>query len=203
VFLFVWKSKISNLPKIQNFLMNETLFAGKVIVAEPFLGDPNFERSVVLVCEHNDEGSFGLVLNNVSKNTIGDVIDDIYVDFPLFIGGPVEQNTLHFVHRLGHLIEDSIDLGNGIFWSGDFESVKSLLNIGSIKSEDIRFFIGYSGWGAGQLNNELAQNTWIISDINADLLFEEYTPQFWRTILKRMGGDYKILSNYPVDPRLN
>lgn len=195
--------EISNLPKIQNFLMNETPNAGKVLIAEPFLGDPNFERSVVLICEHNDEGSFGLVLNNVSKNTIADVVDDIYVDFPLFVGGPVEQNTLHFVHRLGHLIEDSIDLGNGIFWSGDFESVKSLLSIGTIKTEDIRFFIGYSGWGAGQLGNELAQNTWFVSDINSDVLFEEYTNQFWRTVLKRMGGDYKVLANYPVDPRLN
>lgn len=195
--------EISNLPKIQNFLMNEIPSAGKVLIAEPFLGDPNFERSVVLICEHNNEGSFGLVLNNVSKNTIADVVDDIYVDFPLFIGGPVEQNTLHFVHRLGHLIEDSIDLGNGIFWSGDFESIKSLLSIGTIKSEDIRFFIGYSGWGAGQLGNELAQNTWFVSDINSDVLFEEYTNQFWRTVLKRMGGDYKVLANYPVDPRLN
>ncbi len=191
------------MPKIQNFLMNEIPNAGKVLIAEPFLGDPNFERSVVLICEHNKEGSFGLVLNNVSKNTIADVVDDIYVEFPLFIGGPVEQNTLHFVHRLGHLIEDSIDLGNGIFWSGDFESIKSLLSIGTIKSEDIRFFIGYSGWGAGQLGNELAQNTWFVSDINSDVLFEEYTNQFWRTVLKRMGGDYKVLANYPVDPRLN
>jgi putative transcriptional regulator len=107
------------------------------------------------------------------------------------------------VHRLGHLIEDSIDLGDGIFWSGDFESVKSLLSIGTIKSEDIRFFIGYSGWGAGQLGNELAQNTWFVSDINSEVLFEEYTNQFWRTVLKRMGGDYKVLANYPVDPRLN
>lgn len=191
------------MPKIQNFLMNEIPNAGKVLIAEPFLGDPNFERSVVLICEHNKEGSFGLVLNNVSKNTIADVVDDIYAEFPLFIGGPVEQNTLHFVHRLGQLIEDSIDLGNGIFWSGDFESIKSLLSIGTIKSEDIRFFIGYSGWGAGQLGNELAQNTWFVSDINSDVLFEEYTNQFWRTVLKRMGGDYKVLANYPVDPRLN
>jgi putative transcriptional regulator len=84
--------------------MNEIPNAGKVLIAEPFLGDPNFERSVVLICEHNKEGSFGLVLNNVSKNTIADVVDDIYAEFPLFIGGPVEQNTLHFVHRLGHLI---------------------------------------------------------------------------------------------------
>jgi putative transcriptional regulator len=183
--------------------MNEIPNAGKVLIAEPFLGDPNFERSVVLICEHNKEGSFGLVLNNVSKNTIADVVDDIYAEFPLFIGGPVEQNTLHFVHRLGHLIEDSIDLGNGIFWSGDFESIKSLLSIGTIKSEDIRFFIGYSGWGAGQLGNELSQNTWFVSDINSDVLFEEYTNQFWRTVLKRMGGDYKVLANYPVDPRLN
>ena len=183
--------------------MNEIPKAGKILIAEPFLGDPNFERSVVIICEHSEQGSFGLVLNNISKNTISDVLSDVFVDYPLYIGGPVEQNTLHFIHRLGHLIEDSVDLGNGLYWSGDFESVKSLINIGTIKSEDIRFFLGYSGWGAGQLKKELSQNTWILSDIDAEGVFENSPKEFWRLVLKKMGGDYKVLANYPVDPRLN
>jgi len=176
---------------------------GKILIAEPFLGDPNFERSVVLVCEHSDLGSFGLVLNQATKSVLSDVIEDFYFDFPLFIGGPVEQNTLHYVHRLGKLIEDSVDLGNGLYWAGDFETIKSLINIGTIKSEDIRFFLGYSGWGAGQIEDELAQNTWIVSEINEEQLFDQNEQQFWRQVLKRMGGDFKVLSNYPINPRLN
>lgn len=183
--------------------MNEIPNPGKILIAEPFLGDSNFERSVVIICEHSEQGTFGLILNSISKNSIADVLEDVYVDYPLYIGGPVEQNTLHFIHRLGNLVADSVDLGNGIFWSGDFESVKSLINIGTIKSEDIRFFLGYSGWGSGQLNSELSQNTWILSNTDAEVVFENNPKSFWRLVLKRMGGDFKILSNYPIDPRLN
>lgn len=183
--------------------MEKPLAAGKILIAEPFLGDPNFERSVVLLCEHNSSGSFGLVLNQATQSLLSDVVEDIYSEFPLFIGGPVEQNTLHYIHRLGNLIEDSVSLGNGIYWSGDFESLKSLINIGSVKPTDIRFFLGYSGWGLGQLENELAQNTWITTDINSEEVFDEDAKDIWRSILKKMGGDFKILSNYPIDPRLN
>lgn len=183
--------------------MDTSLKSGRILIAEPFLGDPNFERSVILLCEHNESGSFGLVLNQTTNSQLSDVIEGVYQEYPLYIGGPVEQNTLHYIHRLGNLIEDSVDLGNGLFWSGDFESLKSLINIGTIKAEDIRFFLGYSGWGAGQLSEELAQNTWILSNIDSDMVFENEPVQFWRTVLKRMGGDYKVLSNYPIDPRLN
>lgn len=183
--------------------MDTSLKSGRILIAEPFLGDPNFERSVILLCEHNESGSFGLVLNQTTNSYLSDVIEGVYQEYPLYIGGPVEQNTLHYIHRLGNLIEDSVDLGNGLFWSGDFESLKSLINIGTIKTEDIRFFLGYSGWGAGQLSEELAQNTWILSNIDSEMVFENEPVQFWRTVLKRMGGDYKVLSNYPIDPRLN
>lgn len=176
---------------------------GKLLIAEPFLGDPNFERSVVLLCEHNENGSFGFVLNQQTNLKLEDVIDDVYADFPLFLGGPVEQNTLHFIHRLGDIIDGTIDIGNGLFWTGDFDSVRSLLNIGKIKENDIRLFIGYSGWSEGQLEFEMKRNSWIVSETDANFIFDTPTDQFWRSVLKRMGGEYKVLSNYPTDPRLN
>jgi putative transcriptional regulator len=197
-------NKNNNLLSLQMpFLMNKKPCAGKILIAEPFLGDQNFERSVVLLCEHKPSGAFGLILNQATQSVLSDLIHDIYTEFPVYIGGPVEQNTLHYIHRLGELIEESVDLGNGLWWSGDFEQVKSLINIGKIEKEDIRFFLGYSGWGAGQIENELDQNTWIVSDIMADQVFESGDSQFWRTALRRMGGDFKVLANYPIDPRLN
>lgn len=182
---------------------NSTPAKGRLLIAEPFLGDENFERSVVLLCEHSSYGSFGLVLNQLTNLKLADVVDDIYADFDLYTGGPVEQNTLHFIHRLGNRIQDTVPLGNGIYWSGDFESVRWLINKGEIQPDDIRLFLGYSGWSAGQLGTEVARNSWIISETDANFIFDTPSSQFWREILKKMGGEYKILANYPTDPRLN
>jgi putative transcriptional regulator len=180
-----------------------SLSKGKIIIAEPYLGDKNFERSVVLLCEYNEQGAFGLVLNQLTNMKLDEVMENVYSELPLYLGGPVEQTSLHFIHRLGIEIKGAIDIGNGIFWSGDFEQVKTLINIGKILEDDIRLFIGYSGWSAGQLERELKQNSWIVSDIDASLIFEIPSKNFWREVLKRMGGQYKVLSNYPTDPRLN
>jgi putative transcriptional regulator len=180
-----------------------TSLKGKIIIAEPFLGDKNFERSVVILCEHSEEGAFGLVLNQQTNLRLDDVMDNIYGDFPLFLGGPVEQNTLHFIHRLGNKITGSIEIGEGIYWSGDFEEIKTLINIGKISVNDIRLFIGYSGWGSQQLEGEMKQNSWIVSETDASIIFDTPSKEFWRAVLKRMGGEYKVLSNYPTDPRLN
>src|ERR1700712_764900 len=176
---------------------------GNLLIAEPFMGDSNFERSVVLLCEHNERGTFGLVLNQATNLTVSDVLEEMYSEMPLFLGGPVEQNTLHFIHRLGHQIDGSIYIGENLYWSGNFDEIKRLLNLGAIKEKDIRLFIGYSGWGAGQLDKEMKQNSWIVTKTTAETLFETPYNQLWRAILKQMGGEYKVLSNYPVDPRLN
>ena len=113
---------------------------GRLLIAEPFLGDPNFERSVILLCEHTDEGSFGLVMNQLSNLKLQDVIDDIFMEFPVYVGGPVEYNTLHYVHRLGNLIPDSVELGNNLYWSGDFDAIKTMINIGKIRKMIFAFF---------------------------------------------------------------
>ncbi|GAB3978848.1 YqgE/AlgH family protein [Spirosoma terrae] len=176
---------------------------GSLLIAEPYMGDTNFDRSVVLVCEHSPAGTFGLVLNQTTDLQLGDVIEDVYASQPLFVGGPVQQNTLHFIHRRPDLIDGSIRVTNGLYWSGDFDQVKQAVNIGTLSEQDIRFFIGYSGWDAGQLAGELDQKAWIVSRADATFLFETPADQFWRGVLKKMGGEFKSIAHYPVDPRLN
>lgn len=180
-----------------------TVTNGDLLIAEPFMGDTNFERSVVLVCEHSAAGTFGLVLNQLTDIHLSDVIEEVHADIPLFVGGPVQQNTLHFIHRRPDLIDNSIRINDGLYWSGDFDQVKQAVNLGTLSENDIRFFIGYSGWSEGQLDEELGQKAWIVSRSDANFLFNTPTKEFWRGVLKRMGGEYKSIAHYPVDPRLN
>lgn len=185
-------------------MTEKDLQKGDLLISEPFLGDPNFERSVVLLCEHSTQSSFGFVLNQKTEMTLMQVWEETsYCDFPLYIGGPVQKNTLHFIHRLGNQIDNSLEIAKDLYWSGDYEQVATLLNFGKIKENDIRFFLGYSGWSENQLTNEIKQNAWIVSKGDSDFIFDTHSKDFWRGILKKMGGKYKMLANYPIDPSLN
>ncbi|MFN3381471.1 MAG: YqgE/AlgH family protein [Runella zeae] len=176
---------------------------GKLLIAEPFLGDPNFERSVVFFWGPKDRRKFWLVFYKNTPYFIQEIFEEPGGhNLPLYLGGPVEQNTLHFLHRLS-FIEDAIPVGENLFWSGDFEQIISILNVGKITEQDIRFFVGYSGWSAGQLDDELKRDSWIVSDTDAAFIFDTPTDQFWRAVLRRMGGEYRVKSHYPTDPRLN
>jgi len=182
--------------------------AGRFLVSEPFMDDPNFSRTVVLLAEHNEKGSLGFVLNRQLNASINNIIEDLPAfKAPVFLGGPVEQNTLHFVHRLGDLVRGSRLIAEGLYWSGDFDDVRELIANGKIATRDILFFVGYSGWGEGQLEQELTQKAWIVAPSNAEFVFTKNYQDLWRKILRHMGEAhserYKVISNYPVDPRLN
>jgi putative transcriptional regulator len=177
---------------------------GRLLISEPFLPDPNFERTVVLLCEHNEEGSFGFVLNKPSVLKVGEVMDDIAeLDSAVFVGGPVQQDTLHFIHRNTN-ISNAVEIAQNLFWGGDFENLLSLCDTKQISPADVRFFLGYSGWGPGQLDSELDQDSWIVCDFVTDQLLFDTDPQvLWRKALDSMGGRFSVYSNYPTDPRLN
>ncbi len=179
--------------------------SGQLLVSEPFLQDENFVRSVVLLCENNDSGSFGLVLNKLSILRINDLLDELdFLDLEVYVGGPVEQNTLHFIYRGPAVIEGSIQLGPDLWWGGDFDELVLKYKAGKIDLNNFRFFIGYSGWSEGQLESELTEKTWIICDQpDADAIFESSPDELWRVVLRKMGGDFQVLANYPIDPRLN
>ena len=177
---------------------------GRLLISEPFLPDPNFERTVVLLCEHNEEGSFGFVLNKPSILKVNEIMEDLTeLENIVYVGGPVQQDTLHFIHRNATL-ENAVEIVEKIFWGGAFENLMILHDTHQIKAADIRFFLGYSGWGPGQLETELEQDSWIVCDYVSDqLLFDTGPDIMWRKALENMGGRFSMYSNYPVDPRLN
>lgn len=177
---------------------------GRLLISEPYLADPNFERTVVLLCEHNEDGSFGFVINKPSILKINELMEDISnVDDIVFIGGPVQQDTIHFLHRNTNIV-NAVNICDDIHWGGDFESLLSQLETGMIKKTDIRFYLGYSGWGQGQLEAELLEDSWIVCDFVTDeLLFDTDPTVVWKKALDNMGGRFSVYSNYPVDPRLN
>jgi putative transcriptional regulator len=177
---------------------------GRLLISEPFLPDPNFERTVVLLCEHNEEGSFGFVLNKPSILKVKEVLEDVLsIDSIVYVGGPVQQDTLHFIHR-NSTVDNAVEIAPNVYWGGDFETLVTKVDTSQIPGNDIRFFLGYSGWGPGQLDAELEQDSWIVCNfINEQLLFDTEPQVMWRKALESMGGRFSVYSNYPTDPRLN
>jgi putative transcriptional regulator len=177
---------------------------GRLLISEPFLPDPNFERTVVLLCDHNEEGSFGFVLNKPSILKVSEVMEEaLNLDEVVYVGGPVQQDTLHFIHRNIN-IENANGILEGISWGGSFESLVLLMQTHQISQANIRFFLGYSGWGPGQLEKELEEDSWIVCDYVSDkFLFETEPTLMWKKALESMGGRFSVYSNYPTDPRLN
>ncbi|EOZ98980.1 hypothetical protein A33Q_0835 [Indibacter alkaliphilus LW1] len=159
----------------------------------------------MLVCENNENGSFGLVLNKLSILKLNELIDNVsVVECNVYVGGPVEQNTLHFIYFGEKLSEQSIELAKDLWWGGNFDEIVEQINIGKLDKEKIRFFIGYSGWAIGQLDLELQENTWIVCDeLISENIFTSSPEDLWKIILRNMGGEYQLMANYPIDPRLN
>jgi putative transcriptional regulator len=185
---------------------NQVPQPGSLLLSEPFLQDENFRRAVVLLCEHEEgSGSIGFVMNKPSILNLGDLVNGLdFLDAEVFVGGPVEQNTLHFIYFGVQLMEESKHLGDGVWWGGGFTTLVQLLNSGKLNLSQVRFFLGYSGWSPGQLEEELSEKTWIVySESFVQELFENTAEQLWRSLMKRLGGEFEIQSNYPTDPRLN
>ncbi len=178
---------------------------GKLLIAEPSLtGDVSFNRSVVLLAEHNSEGSVGFILNKPLDYSMNELVEEIMVPFPVFNGGPVEQDNLYFIHKVPHLIGNSIEISDGIYWGGDFEATVALINQEKITQNDIRFFLGYSGWASLQLDQELHSKSWIVvsNQYESDII-QKSTQAFWREKMMELGGDYLLWSNAPENPSLN
>jgi len=173
---------------------------GVLLIGEPFMADPNFRKSLVLLCEHELEGSVGFVINKPMNLLCSELVPDILdYDFPLFYGGPVEENSLHFIHRLGNLIEDSIEICDGIYWGGDIEQVNSLLKDQKATENDFKFFIGYSGWGPGQLEIEMEHKAWWTTNAQAQIVFDTQAENMWSIQVKQLGENFAYLVNSPED----
>lgn len=177
---------------------------GSFLVAEPMLGDPNFDRSVILLTEHNDKGSVGFVLNRPLELKLEDIVIDFpFLDTQIYHGGPVQQDNLYFVHNKGNLIPGSEHIRDDLYWGGDLKPMKELIETGLVTEQNIRFFLGYSGWGTGQLQDELSEKSWLVLDDAPVNLFQDNAVETWRQMLRNIGGDYPLWANSPADPTLN
>lgn len=180
------------------------LATGVLLVAAPALEDPNFRRTVILLCEHGDQGSFGLVLNRPLTLTPGEVFESLdAVPHPIAYGGPVQPETMHFLHRLGDRLPDAVGVVHDIGWGGDFERLQALLEANPALAVRTRFFMGYAGWGEGQLGEEIDEGAWILAPAESGLVFPDAAETLWRRVLLALGGEYALLANFPEDPRLN
>ena len=177
---------------------------GCILVSEPHLPDTNFDRTVILLCKHDAEGSFGFILNRKSNVQLHELMNEASgIKSPVFIGGPVEQNTLHFIHQDETLV-DAEQIDDSFYWGGNFDLLLSWLHDKVIEMDKVRFFLGYCGWGAGQLIEEINENSWMVfKPSSREIIFNEQSEDMWKNILKKMGGRFSMYSKYPEDPRLN
>lgn len=178
---------------------------GDLLIAEPaIIGDVSFNRSIVLLADHNQDGSIGFILNKPLNFTINDLVPEIGASHKVYNGGPVEQDNLYFIHKVPDLIPDSIEISLGIYWGGDFNKVAELITEKVIKETDIRFFLGYSGWDSHQLENELRANSWLVAKnvYKKDIIEKDYET-FWKEKMLELGGEYSIWSNAPENPSFN
>lgn len=177
---------------------------GVLLIADPFLKDPNFLRTVVFLCEHREEGSFGFVLNRQYASTIDELVPELEgFRLPVYYGGPVQQDTIHFLHQYPDSIPGGQEVTRGVYWGGDFGSMTELIKSGDINLDKIRFYIGYSGWGSGQLDDEMKEKSWLTVQATPRLIFHPHHQEIWRDSLKQLGGDYEMMINFPIDPQLN
>ncbi|MBS1730375.1 MAG: YqgE/AlgH family protein [Bacteroidetes bacterium] len=181
------------------------LHSGQFLIADPFLSDPNFQRTVVLLSEYSSSlGSMGFVLNMPCELTLGELMSAmIGYDFPVFIGGPVQKDLLFFVHQCKEASIGGKEIFPGVFWGGDLNEAFEKIKCGLLKENRIKFFLGYSGWSVGQLEQEMELKSWITVDATASILFNSKAENTWSDALKEKGGDYTQLIHYPIDPILN
>lgn len=177
--------------------------AGRLLIAEPFLADPSFTRTVIVLCEHGPEGTVGFALNRPTEHTLGDLLPEMYTPLlPVFQGGPVQLDTLHMLHRTPKDLGGS-EIYPGIYWGGSYEALQEAVLSNSYQPIDLRLFIGYSGWGAGQLEKELQEGSWLVADVSPNLIFETDPDDLWKRAVQSLGVKYAPLLNMPVNPQLN
>ena len=179
---------------------------GRLLISEPLSQDSFFTRSIVFLTEYSKEGAFGFVLNKMSDYTLSELFDlelDLKFNPKVNYGGPVGTETIHFLHTMGDIIEDSRKIANNLYWGGNFEKVKDMAKLGALNDKDIRFFIGYSGWAPMQLDDELKQNFWLVAKSNMDIIFNTRTKKDWEKVLTKIDDRYKIWLNVPENPSFN
>jgi len=179
--------------------------AGDFLIATPtIIGDPNFQRSGVLMVDCQATGTVGFIINKKLEYTLDELMENVDSPFPMYYGGPVEQDNLFFVHRLGSQIPHILPIQEDLYWSGDFETVLSLIEAKKVNPTQIRLFLGYSGWAEGQLESEIKEDSWAVVDSEEVLdWMGNSSEDFWKNQMRALGGRFLIWSNAPENPLSN
>jgi len=177
---------------------------GNILIAEPFLAGSYFNRSIIILASCSESGAVGFILNK----KVDYPVEELFVDFPDFdseihIGGPVGTDSIYFIHTLGDLVPGSKLIKDNLYWGGDFEALKLQIKLGLVMPNQVRFFLGYSGWDADQLEEEIKENSWLVTDIPQEDLMTIDENEMWVESVKTMGGKYKLWENFPENPSLN
>lgn len=177
---------------------------GKILISEPFLPDTFFNRSIVYLTEHTPNGSVGFILNKKLDIKLSDAVAGFEGwDDNLNMGGPVAPDTLHYIHNLGHLVPKSVWVDEDIYWGGDIDTIKNLIQNGSVQKSQIRFFLGYSGWSAGQLERELKENSWVIAKVKSEVIMNNRGVDTWKRVLRSFKNKYRVWADFPDSPEMN
>jgi len=177
---------------------------GRILVSQPSLNDHFFSRSVVMLAEHGPDGTFGFIVNKPAKIKLSSISSEFgSFDTELYLGGPVHINNLFFVHSKGDIIKDSLKIIDGVYWGGDIDEIRKLILSGGLTSNDIRFYVGYSGWEPKQLDREMKENSWIVLEGQGRYIFGTRPAGLWKRIVLSLGIEYATWVNYPFDPNMN
>lgn len=178
--------------------------AGTILLAEPFMMDSHFKRGVVLICESRADGHVGFILNKPIHMNIQELVGH-FPDFDaeVYYGGPVATDTVHFVHNVGNLIEDSTEVARGVYWGGDFEKLKFLVDSKLVKPGNVKFFVGYSGWTEGQLQEELELGSWILDHMHPNYAFKKIKEDLWKKVMENKDDIYTVIAQLPDEPIYN
>ena len=176
-----------------------------MLLAEPFLNDTYFSRSVIFLCEHTSEGSFGFVLNHFLDTGLKDLVPDFPdIDIRVSVGGPVDSANLYFIHSLGEKIPNAQQIGKDMYIGGKFEAVKAHLIENPELAKQFRFFVGYSGWDQGQLDIELKEKSWVVlDDFSSEILLNTQNDELWKELMENLGGKFEVMAKFPKNPSDN
>ncbi len=176
--------------------------SGCILLSDPFLNEDFFRRSVILLCEHSSDGSFGFVLNNLLDIDLHEIDQDFpNIKAVISVGGPVETESLFYIHSFGSIIAESTPINDELSIGGNFEQIKSLLNEDVNNRFKIRFFLGYSGWDKLQLAREMNENSWIVAtNISNEEILAIPKKDFWQMCIEKQGDRFKTISKFPINP---
>ncbi len=184
--------------------MERPVKSGSVLLAEPFMLDPNFKRTAVLLVDHSDQGSVGFIMNRRMDLRVDELIED-FPEFsaPVYFGGPVGSDTIHYLHCKGDLLEGSDEITRGVYWGGEYERLKFLIQNELIKPNDIKFFVGYSGWSEDQLDEELMLGSWVPARMDPNYLFSTPPDVLWKLVMGNKGKYFSVIADMEDEPAYN